>query len=355
MKDKRTPPRSSLFFKLSMVFLVTAWLALWLTPAGREWMLFAITQGHSSRPKAVPPAEAWRDWDKPTDPRELAAYEHAHSLKLPDGVPQPVPFDFGSHSLSNRKTTAAAYFEHLCKTEAGEYIFKTVDKVEGLYQMRAMPKRTEELLRDRYGFEDPADWSGSDANGDPEFFIGHPTAGFRYFESYRSLTERSTVTHGKYSYAMPWARDWAVLPGVDPDSAPYWRYHKAYYSNGTMTPVYTPGTVTPVAELQSRYAYTWRGIRRKYDREYGIAGGELIVLDHSTGEILGVRRSFAIAKQYHTHLDWEFAYYCPGLLDFYGKRKVRNKIAYPSDFIRQILGAIDFVNPATHQLQGEPK
>src|SRR4051812_17787766 len=28
------------------------------------------------------------------------------------------------------------YFEHLCETEAGEFIYRTVDNVEGVYQMR---------------------------------------------------------------------------------------------------------------------------------------------------------------------------------------------------------------------------
>lgn len=41
---------------------------------------------------------------------------------------------------------------------------------------------------------------------------------------------------------------------------------------------------------RSRYGYTWRGIARPYDRELGIAGGELIVLDLPTNAVLAVRR-----------------------------------------------------------------
>ena len=36
-------------------------------------------------------------------------------------------------------------------------------------------------------------------------------------------------------------------------------------------------------------AYVWRGITRPHDREMGIAGGELIVLDLQTNEVLGVQ------------------------------------------------------------------
>jgi hypothetical protein len=47
-----------------------------------------------------------------------------------------------------------------------------------------------------------------------------------------------------------------------------------------------------VPTLQSLYGYTWRGITRPHDRELGIAGGELIILDLQTNEVLAVRRSF---------------------------------------------------------------
>ena len=33
------------------------------------------------------------------------------------------------------------YFEHKCETDAGEFIYKTVENVEGLYQMRPRDPR----------------------------------------------------------------------------------------------------------------------------------------------------------------------------------------------------------------------
>ena len=109
--------------------------------------------------------EAERGWNIPTDPQEKAAYDYAHSLQLPDSVPKPVPFNFmkarvkalwpGNPSVSDQ------YFEHLCKTEAGEYIFKTVENVQGIFQMR--PRQVPgELDYDRYAPEEPTGlgWSG---------------------------------------------------------------------------------------------------------------------------------------------------------------------------------------------------
>ena len=43
---------------------------------------------------------------------------------------------------------------------------------------------------------------------------------------------------------------------------------------------------------RSRYSFTWRGIGRPHDRELGIAGGELILLDMHAGEVLAVRRGY---------------------------------------------------------------
>ena len=50
-----------------------------------------------------------------------------------------------------------------------------------------------------------------------------------------------------------------------------------------------------VKELQSQYGFTWRGITRPHDREFGIVGGEVIVLDLQTNEVLAVRRGYTVS------------------------------------------------------------
>lgn len=57
---------------------------------------------------------------------------------------------------------------------------------------------------------------------------------------------------------------------------------------------------------KARYGFTWRGIKRPHDREMGIAGGELIVLDLETNEVLGLRRGYAL----HTG-QWQMTPVCP--------------------------------------------
>ena len=66
----------------------------------------------------------WR-WYKlePVDPLATEEGKFAHSIRIPN----PVPEDSGY-----KPGTSKEYFDHLCKTEAGEFIYKTVEKVEGL-------------------------------------------------------------------------------------------------------------------------------------------------------------------------------------------------------------------------------
>lgn len=87
----------------------------------------------------------------------------------------------------------------------------------------------------------------------------------------------------------------------------------------------------------SRYGYTWRGIHRDHDREFGIAGGELIVLDLQTGEILGVRRGFARTGTYGRTTNWEFTPVCPR----YEIRSRSKDFDFSYWFIRKVLRPVN--------------
>lgn len=79
----------------------------------------------------------------------------------------------------------------------------------------------------------------------------------------------------------------------------------------------------PAQSLRSRYGFTWRGITRPHDRELGITGGELIVLDLETKEVLGVRRGYIRSGNMKnlTGIWWLTGQTCPT----YGYRGGRNK------------------------------
>jgi hypothetical protein len=189
---------------------------------------------------------------KPADPLATEEGRFAHSIKIPN----PVPADSGYKP----GMTPEQYFEHLCKTEAGEFIYKTVENVEGLYQMRPRPNGGYAYSH-LYGLEDP--YGGPEGGIGPGYFFVEP--GRYHFLEASSPTE-STIESG------------AVMKVVR-----YFGYdgHKLE----TMQ--------KEVGDRKSRYGYTWRGISRPHDRDLGVGGSEVIILDLKTNEVLAVHRGYA--------------------------------------------------------------
>lgn len=241
----------------------------------------------------------WQDWDIPTDPDELAAYKFAHSIKLPD---EPKPDNYFKEGLFGVfvRTTSDEYFKHLCETEAGEFIYKTVEDVEGIFQMR--PRKgasSRHELQERYPMEDHYGYTEGEAN-EPEFMYVNPDR-YQYIEipiRHREIPSwQKKSRHPSYSESIPTDAKYRRFSGYDSRE------------KETMMVEYT-------TELKSRYGYTWRGIRRPYDRENGIAGGELIILDLKSNEVLGVRRGFARTGRVPnnvTGISWEVTQVCPNL------------------------------------------
>ncbi|MGE0383663.1 MAG: hypothetical protein AB7Q97_02980 [Gammaproteobacteria bacterium] len=239
----------------------------------------------------IGPVGPWRDWDKPVDAQELAAYEFAHSIKLPD---EPKPDGFYKRGfLGLGRTSGEAYFRHLCETEAGEFIYRKVSGVEGIYQMRPRRRATVEELRDRYRMEDPYGYTLGEAVSAPEIYVNPPWANYRYLVSPVSPSRFPSVRMES-------------VPETTNDRGELWRYARSIEN--------TRFSATRVEKSHARYAYIWRGIRRAYDRENRIAGGEVLVVDAETNEVLGVRRGFAragISGLRPGLLDWERATVCP--------------------------------------------
>ncbi len=204
----------------------------------------------------------------------------AHALKIPN----PVPADSGYRP----GMTQQQYFEHLCKTEAGEFIYKTVDNVEGIYQLR--PRRnvygTGELQH-LYAMEDPYGHY-TEENENIGFQMVEPLK-YSYFEipvaglrKYPINLKRfyDDSVHAPMPLGATIGRLYVVNPNGTGDKNKRLEYDTA---------------------PRARYGYTWRGIKRPHDRELGIGGGELIVLDLQTNEVLAVRRGYAIWNREWTY------------------------------------------------------
>ncbi|GHU47477.1 hypothetical protein AGMMS50289_22730 [Betaproteobacteria bacterium] len=267
-----------------------------------------------------PVSEQVRDWDKPTDPRELEAYNFAHSLELPDSLPKLVPFDFNKYARSDRSTIAKAYFKHLCETEAGDYVFKTIEKVEGLYQMRPRKKATEEEFRDLYRMEDPYGYVNGETEDVPFMFLRKHR--YRYFEQ----AAPGSFVDMEGTYRKYYDDSLFLLSDIDDAFVIFWTENER--ENRSLRKRYEKNRTY-------RYGYTWRGIYRVRDREFGIAGSELIVLDLQTNEILGVRRGFALTG--FRRPNWEFTPVCPR----YEIRHRSKDFDFSYWFIRKVLRPVD--------------
>jgi hypothetical protein len=123
--------------------------------------------------------------------------------------------------------------------------------------------------------EDPYDVT--DDTNPQDYLVQPPFGQYQYLESLRTSDEKDiSQQYVRYfkSSENESKRDYVYMDGT--------RSHRVPYI------VKTEG----VPSLKSRYGYTWRGILRPHDREFGIVGGELIVLDLQTNEALGIRRGF---------------------------------------------------------------
>lgn len=182
------------------------------------------------------------------------------------------------------------YFQAHCENDAGEFIYKTVDNVDGIFQMR--PRKPQEyisnLRRYRLGngelLEDPFGFTNAEANNPHTLFLGEPFNGFYYYQYFE--TEK---TPDLKRYDRTRRKKFDERPEVTGER--YWVY--------TLSRVDIDGTwKSPIfhAEqssiLKSRYGFTWREVRDRWDDLFGIWGGELLVKNLKTKEILAIRRGY---------------------------------------------------------------
>ncbi len=220
---------------------------------------------------------------------EYWPYPEVAKPKLPE-APQPPVYREGM--------SAEEYFHALCKAEAGEFIYRVVENVEGLYQIRPRRQAGYGVMNDQYVMEDPYGYTAWEAERVTTIFIDPPGAGYKYFERPRSPAERTSDQSSLYVH----------YSGYVQDKSPMQREF--------------------VSELKSRYGYTWREIKRPKDRELGISGGELIVVDLKTNEVLGIRRGFArtgFSSRVIGGVNWEATEVCPR---YPGPRSKRGDFSY---------------------------
>lgn len=280
--------------------IVLGSLLLWLGTSdvlGKDrdtvWTRFVQVEG---QPEAVP-----EQWVSTPEGR------FAHSIRIPN----PVPKDSGYR----RGMSSEEYFQHLCRTEAGEFIFKTVENVEGFFLMRPPKRPTDDDLKDRYKLEAP--------EIERTFQLVAPTT-----------FERALI------FIAPPFNTFRFVEEVSPQTGPEKAFVRAYGYEGGRTPM----TIEPVRKLISTYAVVWRGVRRPNDRELAIAGSEWLVVDFREDMVLGVLRNYGITgrtRNAPNGIWWLNALSCPQFASRY--RFATSEKLY--DFVSKVIRPV----PATEK------
>lgn len=249
-------------------------------PSPYRWTEFVSVRGHGN---PIP-----KQWVATPEGR------FAHELVIPN----PVPVDSGYQS----GMSADDYFRLLCEKEAGDFIFRKVENVEGLYFARPPKRPTDQDLMDRWKLEHPRlegkfQLGGAAPQDRASLFVDPPVANYMFYEEpnqdpkanqrYLRLSGYKSSNEFKHDANGNWRRT--------PDA---------------------PWLIEPISQLKARYGLTWRGIHRPFDRENGIAGGEIIAYDIQTNEVLAVFRNFAYTGRMKNTPDgawWLSAGGCSGL------------------------------------------
>jgi hypothetical protein len=263
------PPKKGVAMRIAIVIFTTFFAASCAAQAPQHsayrWKEFVQVEG---QPEPVP-----AEWVATSEGK------FAHSIKIPN----PMPKDSGYRPWM----TSEQYFNHLCKTEAGEFIYKTAENVESLYFARPPKRPTDRDLMDRYKLEAP----------EIE----------RTFQLLRATTEeRATVFINP-----PWSMySFVEEPSVAANDGR--SYVRSYGYKQRVSAMKSEAST----ELKSQYGLIWRGIRRPHDRELAIAGGEWIVFDLKTGEVAAVQRNYGrtgFTRNTPEGIWWLNATSCPNL------------------------------------------
>ena len=299
-------------------------LAVMLTACGRldhpppppEWLDVVKVQGQD-----LPIPKAWVQ-------REEGKI--AHDLIPPAVVATMVAFDFTKARLQSllpfSDDLSKRYWQHLCETEADEWIIKTVEGVEGFYFARPVPKPTwPEQLTDLYFLEAPmidaVYYSRIDDDTKEKayeqrgtFFVAWPSISYSYVE------EPRRNTRWQQHITEPYIRLFGYRENTHEKE---WSLNEKGQKIQKGIPG-TPMQLTGIARPTAQYAYTWRGLKRDRDRELGISGIEYIIYDRTTKEVLSFRRTFLLAApnpEHTTRRGWLQGGKCPQTLDSAANRE----------------------------------
>lgn len=169
---------------------------------------------------------------------------------------------------------AFSYFRRQCELHGGEFIYRTVDNVEGVFQMRLRdPRDYFDRLRKGDIPEDPYGHTNWEAQEAETMFVNPTFRPYQHFE--KPLGNSTKRPNGTLKY-------------------------KRYYRN---KPNQRPVPYVLASELISQYGFTWREEQDGLDKAFGIRRGVLDVVELKSGEVLATRVGFFVQSPFGEHMN----------------------------------------------------
>jgi hypothetical protein len=285
-----------------------------IDPERREWFgeQYSAEKYVECRKKAQPQeTHCERHRLRRKEAPEFWPFHDKSPMKWPDPPKEPV-YKKGMKPID--------YWRALCKAEAGEFIYRVVEGVETIYQIRPRPREEPYAGGDRYVMEDPYGYVESESGSIKAIALNAiwpPETSHKSTPRFRALETPKLQDDIPLNLRKYYSASLFVPPK---SNEPYQRF--TGYSGD-----FRSLQMDHIQRISARYGWTWRGIRRPFDRELDVAGGELAVVDLRTGEVLGLRRGFVLAA---SSPDGRFGWgagHCPeySLMPGIGQIRKRNK------------------------------
>lgn len=190
-------------------------------------------------------------------PFDLSAVLATPEGKFAYSIELPAPLDQPRVRRADYRSTEE-YFNALCRLERGETAFKRITSVDGIAVLRVYPVLFPTLLG---SYSEESNGVGVSAAPEERLLLSPP---------FYQFVERPLRPDEQRKY-----------PG-----AIYLRFER-----DAADPIRL--IASPIDHVTARYAYTWRATPGLDDRQNGVLGGELLLLDRQTGEVVGIKRSFS--------------------------------------------------------------
>lgn len=179
----------------------------------------------------------------------------------------------------------------LCAEDGGDTIYRTIENVQGVFQMRARPPefyrksdgRFYSEMRDQYGMEDPYGRAIQDSS-DVKSYVG------------MSSIRPETPPRGKHGYWFIEQQPSRDAPGESGYRRNFWAMvedlPEPQAGTAKAKPVYEVKQVKNVGTLLSRYGYLTEDLTTKEMRDNWIGAGRITVVDLQTKEVLAERKGY---------------------------------------------------------------